>query len=303
MDIESVKAESIGRWYGIFNSLGLEVGEGKHCPCPVCGGKDRFRFTDQEGRGTYFCNHCGAGDGFKLIQNFFAVDFVESCRMVEKVVGSCVVKNSANEPAITKEKLREIFNGSKPASAKNVAGKYLQNRGLSVIPALLRGTNKCWCSERKGEFPAMLAIFKMPDGTAATMHRTYVTKDGDKEKIEQSKKMLPALQKMSGGCVRLFPHAKHIAIAEGIETAIAVHEDTGLPVWAATTAVLLEKFKLPDLGIEQVSIFADNDANFTGQRAAYILANRLIKDCAVSVYVPPRAGQDWLDILNEQNGV
>ncbi|MDI5829610.1 hypothetical protein MJN51_36035, partial [Salmonella enterica subsp. enterica serovar Kentucky] len=34
----------------------------RHAPCPACGGKDRFRFDDN-GRGSFICNQCGAGDG------------------------------------------------------------------------------------------------------------------------------------------------------------------------------------------------------------------------------------------------
>jgi hypothetical protein len=30
---------------------------GKHKPCPSCGGEDRFRFTDRHGDGDYFCSH------------------------------------------------------------------------------------------------------------------------------------------------------------------------------------------------------------------------------------------------------
>ena len=54
-----------GRWPGILKHFGLDdrTLSGDHCPCPVCGGKDRFRFDDKEGRGTYYCSHCGAGHG------------------------------------------------------------------------------------------------------------------------------------------------------------------------------------------------------------------------------------------------
>ncbi|NYY79755.1 hypothetical protein DMH17_06695 [Raoultella planticola] len=38
----------------------------------MCGGADRFRFDDKEGRGTWFCNQCGAGDGLKLVEKVFA---------------------------------------------------------------------------------------------------------------------------------------------------------------------------------------------------------------------------------------
>ena len=60
-----------GRWQGILAELGLsDYLSGKHGPCPICGGKDRFRWDNKGGNGTYFCNQCGAGDGFKLLQEF-----------------------------------------------------------------------------------------------------------------------------------------------------------------------------------------------------------------------------------------
>jgi len=54
-----------GRWKSILTALGADEKtlSGKHTACPLCGGKDRFRFDDKEGRGTYFCSGCGAGDG------------------------------------------------------------------------------------------------------------------------------------------------------------------------------------------------------------------------------------------------
>lgn len=30
--------------------------ENKHGPCPICHGKDRYRFDDLEGKGTFYCN-------------------------------------------------------------------------------------------------------------------------------------------------------------------------------------------------------------------------------------------------------
>ena len=44
MKINEITTQAVGKWQSIFSSLGIDVGNGKHCPCPVCGGKDRFRF-------------------------------------------------------------------------------------------------------------------------------------------------------------------------------------------------------------------------------------------------------------------
>jgi putative DNA primase/helicase len=41
----------------------------------MCGGKDRFRFDDKEGHGTWICTHCGAGDGFSLLMKVMGIDF------------------------------------------------------------------------------------------------------------------------------------------------------------------------------------------------------------------------------------
>ncbi len=57
---QAVKAAR-GHWAKILPALGVNILKNRHQPCPVCGGKDRFRFDDQEGRGTWFCNQCGAG--------------------------------------------------------------------------------------------------------------------------------------------------------------------------------------------------------------------------------------------------
>jgi putative DNA primase/helicase len=84
MKINEITTQAIGKWDYIFQSLGIEVGNGKHCPCPVCGGKDRFRFDNQNGRGTYICNQCGSGDGLELVKNYCHCDAKEaSSRVVE----------------------------------------------------------------------------------------------------------------------------------------------------------------------------------------------------------------------------
>jgi len=47
-------------------------------------------------------------------------------------------------------------------------------------------------------------------------------------------------------------------------------------------------------------VYGDNDKNFTGQSAAYQLANRLQMDgLKVNVRVPVPAGCDWLDVYQE----
>src|SRR3546814_303448 len=61
--------QCINRWPSILPQFGISPSylTGKQTPCPTCGGKDRFRFDNKDGRGTYYCNKCGPGDGVQLV--------------------------------------------------------------------------------------------------------------------------------------------------------------------------------------------------------------------------------------------
>ncbi len=53
--------------------------DGKHHACPGCGGTDRFRFDDKDGRGTWICSQGGGGiaygDGWDLLKHVFNWDY------------------------------------------------------------------------------------------------------------------------------------------------------------------------------------------------------------------------------------
>ena len=57
------------QWRHILPALGIPAEKltNKHQPCPVCGDRDRYRFDDKDGYGSYICTHCGNGDGFHLV--------------------------------------------------------------------------------------------------------------------------------------------------------------------------------------------------------------------------------------------
>src|SRR3546814_11614498 len=61
--------QCINRWPSILPQFVISPSylTGKQTPCPTCGGKDRFRFDNKDGRGTYYCNKCGPGDGVQLV--------------------------------------------------------------------------------------------------------------------------------------------------------------------------------------------------------------------------------------------
>jgi hypothetical protein len=84
-----VREQSSGRWREILTRLGVCLPAGKKLgPCPACGGKDRFRFDDKDGRGTWFCNQCDpkAGDGFELIKKVKQCSFSEALAFVKSAL-------------------------------------------------------------------------------------------------------------------------------------------------------------------------------------------------------------------------
>ena len=86
-----------GQWPSILGALaGLshEQLTDKHQPCPLCGGKDRYRFDDQDGNGSWFCNKCGgktqsggAGNGMDMLMRKNNWDFKRAASEVERHLG------------------------------------------------------------------------------------------------------------------------------------------------------------------------------------------------------------------------
>lgn len=298
-----IKTKTRGRWRGIYAALGISVGEGRHQPCPVpgCGGTDRFRLIDENGEGTWFCNqgHNGkqAGDGFSLVMLCLGVDFKGAVEAIEGVIGTTKKTPITDTLQYNPERLRKMYKDSKPLDGKCLGSQYLKNRGLSIFPPTLRFLKRCWEPDTKTNMPAILATFSAPDSEALTLHRTFLSPDGKKADIDNCKKILTSKKPMAGGAVRLFPAEKLVGITEGIETAIAVHELYNIPVWATLSTSLMISFE-PPKGMDNIMIYADNDINFAGLRAAYILAHRLyLANYAVGVMVPETPGYDFLDVL------
>ena len=290
--------EAIGRWPGILSGLGVDPRflVNRHGPCPVCDGKDRFRFDDKDGRGTWYCNQCGPGDGFELLKRLNGWTFQDAAKHVDQIIGTVhagpVAKDRTEKSKI--DALRNVLSASKAVVEGDPVWRYLIGRlGITTVPAALRFHPNLHHSEG-GTYPAMIAKMTYPDGTGASIHRTYLTADGQKASVQTVKKFM-AGKPLNSAAVRLSEVREYIGIAEGIETALAASNRFSVPVWAATNAVLLESW-MPPVGVKRVLIAADNDASYTGQSAAFNLARRLIRDgLAVQIEIPEKVGTDWAD--------
>lgn len=302
-----------GRWPGILTAIGISSKSlrNRHGPCPMCGGKDRFRFDDKGGNGTWICNQCGAGNGVHLVQHFLTTDFKGAAREIEKHIDAAPVMATAagqrEADGALRERMNNLWSRAKPISLDDAAGIYLNRRlGLTEFPPSLRyvaderydqpGSRATW-------HPAMIARVDPSDiaraaGERAALHRTYLTADGFKADVGSPRKMLGPMP--SGAAVRLMPHEHVLGIAEGIETAFAASILFSVPVWAALTAELLQAWEPPP-SVSTVMIFGDNDDSLTGHAVAYTLGRRLkAKGLTAVVEVPQRAGTDWNDVLLSQ---
>lgn len=291
------KDAMIGRWRSALREYGLTDQQlsGKHCACPLCGGSDRFRFDDKDGKGTWFCNGCGAGDGFKLLMQMHKLSFPELAAELDKRIGNfdVVARQEKRDPS---DLVRRIGEGLRRLSDIDPVVIYLRARAIHGIPRdFLRFHPSAYHWPTKRTLPAMVAALRDASGRVHGYHMTFLNERGGKADLEAARLYTPG---PTGECViRLSDVAHHIGLAEGIETALSVTELYGLPCWATGDAGRMTKFT-PPAGVERVTVFADVDHSFTGEAAAFALAHRLTRQgipCEVRQECP--RGLDYNDLL------
>lgn len=303
MAFERIQDRACGKWGSILPAIGIPKAylANKHGPCPICGGKDRFRFDDKAGSGSYFCNACGAGSGVDLVMKARKLTFAEARRLIEEQLPSAVVAKPKAQRGIDPATYVNMWRAARPLNGIDPPSKFLISRGLSfdAYPSQIRfmpGMTYTHDDKSRTQHPAMLSLFVAPDLSASTVHVTYLDDYGRKADVPKPRKLAPG-PIPPGGAVRLANSAEHMGIAEGIETALAAHKLSGLPVWAAISANGLMKWQPPKT-VRRVTIFGDTDDSFTGQHKAYALACRLrTEGFEVEVQLPESMGTDWNDEL------
>ncbi|MBI2379214.1 MAG: DUF927 domain-containing protein [Gammaproteobacteria bacterium] len=265
LSFDAVHARAAGQWPDILPALGLDAAslKNKHGPCPACGGSDRFRFDDKDGRGSFYCNQCGPGDGFKLLELVHGWDAAEALARVAGFLGMDTAKpvsqterDALKAKAETRhqeadqadaerqrkatERARQIWEAAEPARAEHpyLAAKQVQAHGLRQGEYRKRvKVGESWedwtvadallvpIVNAAGEMQALQAIFPAP-----------LIPPGESEARNKE-----YLGPKAGGFHLLGTPGKRLFIAEGYATAASVHEATGDAVAVAFDAGNLGK--------------------------------------------------------------
>lgn len=293
--MSSIHERARGRWMEIWTSLfGIspDVLDGKHHPCPGCGGKDRFRVNLRRlEHGVWFCGGEAKG-GVDLCMHVANIGFREAVERIEELVGK------ADRPMKREKSMAEkVMALARPLRLS----KYLESRGIPEVPRGLYGIEALdYYEDGKvaGTYPAIIAPLRR-HGRLVTVQATYL-QAGRKAPVRVPKKTLPgSYQTINGAVVQLgeWTPKDVLGFAEGVETAISASILFAHPVWATLSTAGMSSATWP-ADLKRAVIYADHDRNYAGHAAAWALAHKMAKSgVEVEVKVPPKPGTDWNDVL------
>jgi hypothetical protein len=171
-----------------------------------------------------------------------------------------------------------------------LAHRYLRSRGLSIDPPpSLRFLPAAEYLPRV-YLPALIAGFQGHDRRIIAAQITFLDPRGDRK--VQGATPRKTIGKMHGGAVRLGPAGDELALAEGIETALAAMQLTGIACWACLGSQRMTRVVIPDC-VRELHIFADADE--PGRLAAEQTA-RAHPQRRVVVHLPPDGFGDYADL-------
>jgi len=179
-----------------------------------------------------------------------------------------------------------------------LAEKYLRSRAIKIeLPPYLRFHPELRHTDTDTYHPALLAAVTVDSPEIVAVQRTYLSKDGTGKSAISPNKM--TIGSSLRGSVKLDMPGRFIALAEGVETALSVQQQTNLPTWAVLGSKNIPNVHLPDLPqASRVSIFSDGDDD--GRDACAKAGDRFHFEGRECVIVPAPEGKDWNDVSVEE---
>lgn len=293
--IDIALREYAGQWRQTLEGYGAQLPSGRnHGPCPVCGGKDRFRFDDKQGHGTWFCQQCEpqSGGGLLLLSRYLGKSTMETAK---ELIGDDI--RSAAPKRAHKVSYDEIRQAN-IAQAKKGAALLMQSAVMAEHDYMTKkGLHGQWpvngeaMYSRDGVIPAgaLLLVPFYKNGELVNIQK--ITKDGTKRPITGGD--MAGVQHIIDGAT------KTVAVVEGYATGVTVNRLTGYKVYAGyntgnlAAAVKQAKADHPEA---RVIIFADHDEldETHNRRPGEYFANEAAAPVGALVALPPKLG-DWDD--------
>lgn len=318
--IREVTSAAAGKWPYVLAGLSIDVPDSsrRHAPCPACGGKDRFRFDDN-GRGSFICNQCGAGDGLDLIKRVNNCDTTEAAQLAADVLGIDYRETETDRKAASQRRgqleadrqrheqerqkkaaedaeqrratFSRLYAGMRQRAIQGEA-EYLQSKGLTGFNYPL--------------MPDGSLLLELVDESGAVTAAQTITPQGEKRLLTGSAK------RGAYHAVNAPESPQSVLIAEGLATALSVHlmRPDALTVAAIDAGNLLPvaevmRRKYPQA---QIIIAADNDHQQGGPESGGTntgkdAAEKAALSVAGWVSLPPTDNKtDWND-YHQQNGL
>lgn len=324
-----IKAEARGQWHSIIPAItGIDskylTSTHKDCPINGCGGKDRFKFDDKDGNGTWYCNtgHSGrnAGDGFNFLEYHLNVSSSEALHLVAEYLGLIdgngltrkgvfrpVSKAKASPPEDSDGSRQKAINYSRDVlkqCAKTSTHPYLKIKGLdnanlSFLASKERHELTYICSKEKKEKiqtiyqdSLIIPIYDLGN-ISSVIGIQFIPPFVNKETGKHGKFYIANMPLKDGVHIIKGDETKYIAVVEGYATGLSVFLATGYTTVVAFDANSMlsktERIQALYPGAELV-FFADNEESRTGIKAAS-KASGLV---AGKVVLTPEV-KDWND--------
>jgi len=292
LTFDQVRDAGLGRWKDlVFPAFGIQVPAKKnlHGPCPICGGKDRFRCDDKQGKGTWICNQCGAGDGFSLIEKSRNMDYSTVLKEVGAVLGLSTEtrvtdddrrkwRERAEQQARDAEREERI---AQEAAAKRAARIWAAQSVDRDCPYIERKMVKQFGCKINGKGNLIVPLFDR-DGKIWNIQEIHA--DGHKPFLPGGR--VSACFFILGAVTQ---PDQIICIAEGYATAASIHEATG-----RVTVVAFNSGNIDKVGKEiralypyaQLVYCADDDSHSTPPDAGLKAANKAVAATGGIVILP-----------------
>jgi putative DNA primase/helicase len=298
------------RWTSILGALSVldeKALRHRDVPCPACGGRDRFRYSDK-GYGRWFCRGCGrGGDGLALVMHVLGIDFAEAAKLIESVIGSSsstLGTSNNDKPRDPLKPWREAM----PLTRSAPGWRYFESRWLVLTDAEmapLRYRDAAWHWPTASPWPCVVALVRLHDGAELCAHQTFIMPDGsDKAPVERPR-LFPKGGKTGGAGVWFGAPdpEREFLVGEGIESTLsAMRLYDAVSGCAALSDGGISRLVLPP-EVRRVRIFADNDE--LGQGLAAAVAARLRwrgERRQVAISHARNVGEDANDLWRRRQG-